>query len=70
LKESKTIAELDDALSHDIVKIAIVWLRKLNAISIKDGKVELTKTGEEYLKKKMAQERVLELIANKKPVPK
>ena len=70
LKESKTIAELDDRLSHDIVKIAIVWLKKLNAVSIKDGRLELTKAGNDYLKKKMPQEIVLELIAHKKIVPK
>ena len=66
LKEPKTIAELDDRLSHDIVKIAIVWLKRLNAISIKEGKLELTKAGQDYLKKKMPQESVLELIAHKK----
>ncbi len=70
LKESKTIAELDDRLSHDIVKIAIVWLKKLNAISIKEGRLELTKAGQDYLKKKMPQESVLELIAHKKIIPK
>ena len=68
LKESRTIAELDDRLSHDIVKIAIVWLKKLNAISIKEGKLELTKSGNDYFKKKMPQETVLELIAHKKIV--
>jgi len=70
LKEGKTIAELDDSLSHDIVKIAIVWLKKLNAVSIKEGKLELTKAGQDYLKKRMPQETVLELIAHKKVVSK
>ena len=70
LKESRTIAELDDRLSHDIVKIAIVWLKKLNAVSIKEGRLELTKSGNDYLKKKMPQETVLELIAHKKIAPK
>ena len=62
----KSIAELDDLLSHDIVKIAIVWLRKLNAILIADGRIELTKMGNGYLKKKMPQETALDYIAHKK----
>lgn len=66
LKEPKTIAQLDDELSHEIVKIAIVWLKKLNAISIKEGKLELTKNGQSYFKKKMPQETVLELLAHGK----
>ncbi len=70
LKEAKTISQLDDELSHEIVKIAIIWLKKLNAISIKEGKLELTKVGHEHLKKKMPQEIVLEAIAHGKTLPK
>ena len=70
LKEKRTITELGDLLSHDIVKIAIVWLRKLNAVVIVNGQLELTKSGREYLKKKMPQETVLELVSQKKTIPK
>jgi phenylalanyl-tRNA synthetase alpha chain len=69
LVEKKTIAELDDKLSHDIVKIAIIWLRRLNAVLIADGRLELTNVGKGYLKKKMPQETVLESIAKNKTVP-
>jgi len=69
LKEKKSIAELDDELSHDLVKIGIVWLKKLGAISISGGMIERTKSGEEYLKKRMPQETLLELISKNRLVP-
>ena len=68
--EKKSISELADGLGHETVKIAVVWLKKLNAILISEGKLELTKVGRDYLKRRMPQETVLELVSHGKIIPK
>jgi len=68
--DEKTIKELGKKFGAEIVRIGSVWLGKNNLAAISRGKIKLTEKGKEFLKEKMPQEEVLELVSKNKKVPK
>jgi phenylalanyl-tRNA synthetase alpha chain len=69
LRGERSIAELYSELGHETVKIGIVWLKRAGAITISDGKVRLTKKGEDSSGERMPQERLLKIVAERKKIP-
>ena len=63
IKENKkTIKELVEKYNSETIKIANIWLRRLNTAMIINGEIQITPDGKKYLKEKFPLEITLEQI--------
>ncbi len=63
------VKEVMKKVPGNVFRIASIWLVRLGLARIRSGTISLTEKGLEYKKKKMGQEKVLELLAEGKTVP-
>lgn len=68
-EKEKSIKELDKRFGSEIVRIGSVWLSKNKLATITQGRIKLTEKGRKFLKEKMPQEEILELISKNKEIP-
>ncbi|MBI4215018.1 phenylalanine--tRNA ligase subunit alpha [archaeon] len=64
-----SINDAEQKLGSQTARIALAWLTKLGVLDIRNGIIWLSGAAQRYINEELPQERVLQLVAEGKPIP-